>query len=143
MQDRLRIFDRCKEECVTANSDGFAVEEAIWVFNFMHLRSGLHRSGPENPPTHRRPVWQEVVTHVLETISVAVTLDGEPLSQAEIATLLARTDGLVLLRGEWVEVDRAVLRETPCGLRNSRLIGLGQERRGRRHPGPRRNVAFA
>jgi superfamily II DNA or RNA helicase len=35
-----------------------------------------------------------------------VTLDGEPLSDAEIATLLAGTDALVLLRGVWVEVDR-------------------------------------
>lgn len=35
-----------------------------------------------------------------------VTLDGEALSEQEIRTLLAGTDSLVLLRGQWVEVDR-------------------------------------
>ena len=35
-----------------------------------------------------------------------VTLDGEPLTAAEIRDLLARTDGLALVRGRWVEIDR-------------------------------------
>jgi non-specific serine/threonine protein kinase len=35
-----------------------------------------------------------------------VTLDGESLSAAEIKHLLAHSDGLVLIRGKWVEVDR-------------------------------------
>ena len=35
-----------------------------------------------------------------------VTLDGAALSKREIAALLAGTDSLVLLRGQWVEVDR-------------------------------------
>src|SRR5712692_7009372 len=35
-----------------------------------------------------------------------VTLDGECLTAAEIAELLARSDGLALVRGRWVEVDR-------------------------------------
>jgi superfamily II DNA or RNA helicase len=37
---------------------------------------------------------------------MAVTLDGEALSAKEIAALLAGTDSLVLLRGQWVEIDR-------------------------------------
>ena len=37
---------------------------------------------------------------------MAVTLDGDVLSQKEIASLLAGTDSLVLLRGQWVEIDR-------------------------------------
>ena len=37
---------------------------------------------------------------------VDVTLEGEPLSEEEIAALLAGTEALVLLRGQWVEVDR-------------------------------------
>jgi SNF2 family DNA or RNA helicase len=44
--------------------------------------------------------------------SVTMTLDGEPLTEAEIQTLLAGTDGLVLLRGQWVEIDRARLERT-------------------------------
>jgi superfamily II DNA or RNA helicase len=37
---------------------------------------------------------------------MAVTLDGESLSKQEIAALLSGTDSLVLLRGQWVEIDR-------------------------------------
>jgi SNF2 family DNA or RNA helicase len=35
-----------------------------------------------------------------------MTLEGERLTEQEINTLLAGTDSLVLLRGQWVEVDR-------------------------------------
>ncbi|HET7881987.1 MAG TPA: DEAD/DEAH box helicase [Acetobacteraceae bacterium] len=37
---------------------------------------------------------------------MSVTLDGKTLSAKEIAGLLSGTDSLVLLRGQWVEVDR-------------------------------------
>jgi superfamily II DNA or RNA helicase len=37
---------------------------------------------------------------------MAVTLDGETLNAKEIAALLSGTDSLVLLRGQWVEIDR-------------------------------------
>ena len=37
---------------------------------------------------------------------VNVTLEGEPLTEEEIAALLVGTEALVLLRGQWVEVDR-------------------------------------
>ncbi|MGA7928063.1 MAG: DEAD/DEAH box helicase [Candidatus Sulfotelmatobacter sp.] len=35
-----------------------------------------------------------------------VTLEGETLSAAEVRELLAKSDGLALVRGRWVEVDR-------------------------------------
>jgi superfamily II DNA or RNA helicase len=41
-----------------------------------------------------------------------VTLDGEKLSAAEIKQLLAHSDGLALIRGQWVEVDHERLRRT-------------------------------
>ena len=41
-----------------------------------------------------------------------VTLDGERLSVAEIKRLLAYSDGLVLIRGKWVEIDHKGLRRT-------------------------------
>jgi hypothetical protein len=44
--------------------------------------------------------------------SVGVILDGEPLTEEEIATLLAGTEDLVLLRGQWVEVDRVRFEKT-------------------------------
>jgi superfamily II DNA or RNA helicase len=43
---------------------------------------------------------------------MGVTLDGEPLTEDEIATLLSGTEDLVLLRGQWVEVDRARFERT-------------------------------
>jgi SNF2-related domain/SNF2 Helicase protein/Helicase conserved C-terminal domain len=43
---------------------------------------------------------------------MSVMLDGEPLTEAEVTTLLAGTENLVLLRGQWVEVDRARLQRT-------------------------------
>jgi non-specific serine/threonine protein kinase len=41
-----------------------------------------------------------------------VTLDGARLSATEIKQLLAHSDGLVLIRGKWVEVDHERLRRT-------------------------------
>ena len=42
--------------------------------------------------------------------SVEVTLDSEPLTPAELRALMAAGDGLVLVRGRWVELDRDRLR---------------------------------
>ena len=39
-----------------------------------------------------------------------VTLDGERLTAAEIRDLLAKSDGLAMVRGRWVEVDQERLR---------------------------------
>ena len=41
--------------------------------------------------------------------SLDITLDGEHISAADIKTLLAGGDGLQLMRGHWVEVDRKKL----------------------------------
>ena len=41
-----------------------------------------------------------------------VTLDGETLTKAEIKRLLAQSDGLALIRGQWVEIDRERLNRT-------------------------------
>jgi non-specific serine/threonine protein kinase len=40
------------------------------------------------------------------SISVSLEGDGTPLSRDEIAALLAQTEGLALVRGRWVELDR-------------------------------------
>jgi hypothetical protein len=78
------------------------------------------------PPTWRasRPPRPQVTATVgtqapsklgldgLLDFSVELCLDGERLSEREVAALLAGTDGLVLLRGQWVEVDRARLERT-------------------------------
>jgi non-specific serine/threonine protein kinase len=45
-------------------------------------------------------------TDALLDFSMEVTLDGERLTAAEVTALLAASDGLQLVRGRWVEVDR-------------------------------------
>ena len=45
-------------------------------------------------------------TELLVDFRVGLCVDGEPLSEGEIAAMLAGVDGLQLLRGQWVEVDR-------------------------------------
>jgi superfamily II DNA or RNA helicase len=51
-----------------------------------------------------------------------VTLDGETLTEQEIATLLSGTDSLVLLRGQWVEVDRARLERSIAQFREAEQL---------------------
>jgi non-specific serine/threonine protein kinase len=41
-----------------------------------------------------------------------VTLEGETLTESEIQDILAQSDGLALVRGKWIEVDRARLQDT-------------------------------
>ncbi|MFM9971615.1 MAG: DEAD/DEAH box helicase [Burkholderiales bacterium] len=43
--------------------------------------------------------------------NMEVTLDGETLNAADIKALLAGGDGLQLIRGRWIEVDRAKLKK--------------------------------
>jgi superfamily II DNA or RNA helicase len=50
-------------------------------------------------------------TEALLDFRMEVTLDGERLSDAEVERLLAGTDGLALVRGRWVTVDREKLGE--------------------------------
>jgi len=42
---------------------------------------------------------------------VQTSIEGEPLTKAELKALLESASGLVLLKGKWVEVDRDKLRE--------------------------------
>jgi non-specific serine/threonine protein kinase len=58
-----------------------------------------------------------VGTEALLDFRVEVALDGEPLGWEEIASLLASTDGLALVRGHWVEVDAHRLKRTLDDLR--------------------------
>ncbi|MEO5378908.1 MAG: DEAD/DEAH box helicase [Magnetococcus sp. DMHC-6] len=54
----------------------------------------------------------EVGLHGLLDFRMEVMLEGEPLDDREIALLLAGTDSLVMLRGQWVEVDRERMEQT-------------------------------
>jgi SNF2 family DNA or RNA helicase len=50
-------------------------------------------------------------TDALLDFSVAVALGGAELTPAEVRTLLASADGLVRMRGQWVELDRERLHQ--------------------------------
>jgi superfamily II DNA or RNA helicase len=53
---------------------------------------------------------------------MSVILDGEPLTEDEVASLLAGTEDLVLLRGQWVEVDRARFEKTMDRFRAAEVL---------------------
>jgi superfamily II DNA or RNA helicase len=53
---------------------------------------------------------------------MSVILDGEPLTEEEVATMLAGTEDLVMLRGQWVEVDRARLEKTIARFREAEAL---------------------
>ncbi len=55
----------------------------------------------------------------LLAFEVGLALDGEPLSAAEWKKLRATTDGLVAVKGRWVEVDRAKLDEVLAAWREA------------------------
>jgi len=42
---------------------------------------------------------------------VSLSLDGEPLTEADLQSILQSSSGLVLLKGKWVEADKEKLRE--------------------------------
>jgi non-specific serine/threonine protein kinase len=58
-----------------------------------------------------------------------VTLEGDPLTAAEIRELLAKSDGLALVRGQWIELDREhlqrMLERFGAAERSARENGLG------------------
>ena len=45
------------------------------------------------------------------SMTPSLTVDGEKLTKAEIRTLLSMAEGLTMIKGKWVEVDHARLRE--------------------------------
>ena len=55
---------------------------------------------------------------------MGVVLDGEPLTDDEVATLLSGTEDLVLLRGQWVEVDRDRLENTMARFREAEALAV-------------------
>ena len=74
---------------------------------------GTWRSGRPSRPLVKASVGSRPPSllgkDALLDFSIELTLDGERLSAAEIKKLLAGADGLQLIRGHWVEVDRTTL----------------------------------
>lgn len=59
-----------------------------------------------------KPPAAQLGLEALLDFQIEVTLEGETLSAAEIRQLLAESEGLVLIRGQWVEIDPARLHRT-------------------------------
>ncbi len=57
---------------------------------------------------------------------MAVTLDGEVLTPAEIRALLGATEGLALVRGRWVEIDSAALDRTMDRFRQAESLAAAE-----------------
>lgn len=60
-------------------------------------------------------------------LDVNVVVEGEPLSDAELTQLLSQREGLMLLRGKWVEVDQSKLKSVLQhwnALRQERIGGV-------------------
>ncbi len=65
--------------------------------------------------------------------SAELALDGEPLSESERLQLLNSSDGLLLLRGRWVEVNRRQLEEVARSLASARVAPPGRRQLRPRH----------
>ncbi|HOR36700.1 MAG TPA: DEAD/DEAH box helicase [Polyangiaceae bacterium] len=70
-----------------------------------HWRSG-RPSRPQVTATVGAKNPSVLGTDALLDFHMEVTLDGQKLSQAEVKDILAGANGLALIRGQWVEVDR-------------------------------------
>ncbi|MDR3670733.1 MAG: DEAD/DEAH box helicase [Holophaga sp.] len=56
--------------------------------------------------------------------SMAVSLEGEALTEAEVQELLTATKGLALIRGQWVEVDPGRLQRTMARFQEAQRLAL-------------------
>ena len=88
--------------------------------------AGVWRSGRPPRPQVRVTVGGKAPSllgqDALLDFNMELTLDGERLSAAEIKKLLAGSDGLQLIRGHWVEVDREKLTRMLDRFRNLERI---------------------
>ena len=92
-------------EAMRLLNDAAALEEAGLV---VRMPAGWPGARPSRPMVEAKVGTNApslVGAAQLLDFEVAVTLGGEALTPDEIARLLAATDGLAMLRGQWVEVD--------------------------------------
>jgi SNF2-related domain/SNF2 Helicase protein/Helicase conserved C-terminal domain len=90
--------------------DSTAIEEAGVVVRVPNWWAG-NRSRPQVQVNIGARPSAEIGMDRLLDFEVNVALEGEPLTDVERRQLLAGTDGLMLLRGKWVEVDREKLQQ--------------------------------
>jgi non-specific serine/threonine protein kinase len=91
----------------------------------VRMPAGWHAKRPPRPQVtatvgQREP--SDVGLAGILDFQVAMTLEGEPLTNKEIEALLAGSDTLVLLRGQWVEVDRERLERAMSQFREAEVL---------------------
>jgi hypothetical protein len=81
-------------------------EEAGLVVRMPDWWSAKHRPRPKVSVSVGGKAPSALGMDALLDFDVALTLDGEKLTKREIEELLGTSQGLVLIKGKWVEVDR-------------------------------------
>jgi non-specific serine/threonine protein kinase len=80
----------------------------------VHVPNWWRANRPPRPVVSVNVAAQEksrIGVDALMDFKIGVTLEGEQLTEAEIAIIQASADGLVLLKNKWVEVDKEKLDE--------------------------------
>jgi hypothetical protein len=115
MIDEHEIFHPLRwspQEAFRLLQDAHELEAAGVVVRMPAAWRGGRPPRPRVTATVGRQTPAGLGTDALLDFSADVILEGERLTQAEIDELLSRTDGLALIRGRWVEVDRDRLART-------------------------------
>jgi hypothetical protein len=109
MVDAGEIFHPLRWEVVEASRFLASVPELENAGVVVRMPATWHANRPARPRVTATIGASTPSTMGLDELldfQVDITLEGEPLTEEEIAELLAGTETLVLLRGQWVEVDR-------------------------------------
>jgi len=114
MVDRGDIYDPLRwtpgqahaflKEVPALEAAGVVVRVPDWWSAKAPPRPRVHVTVGGRPPS-------QLGTDAVLDFSVEIALDGDPLSPEERRAILQATDGLVLIKGRWVEADGARLRE--------------------------------
>ncbi|CAN5908414.1 hypothetical protein BH11GEM2_BH11GEM2_13170 [soil metagenome] len=100
------------EEAFRLLSDVPKLERAGVIVRMPASWRGSRPSRPQVTATVGARAPAGVGLDALLDFSMAVTLDGSPLTSDELDRILAGTRGLAFIRGQWIEVDAEQLRRT-------------------------------
>ena len=113
-------------------AEAYAFLKDIPVFEDANIVVRVTNLWKERPPTASVSVSvsDKSTGHLkvdnLLYFSADVTLDGQPLTRAEIGELLASEGGLVRLRGQWVEADPARIARLLKRFENTEPVTMGE-----------------
>ncbi|PYC87936.1 ATP-dependent helicase [Streptomyces tateyamensis] len=100
--DRDEVLDFLRESAPELTEAGFGVLLPTWWQRRPRLGMALSLHGPA---TAAVPRAERLDRDALLAFRWQLALDGEPLTEQELAELAAAKRGLVRIRGQWIEVD--------------------------------------